>query len=547
MDLPPNIRHHIYDFAGLHVSHSSILLRKPYIPRCWYLSDTCSFYESRGQCFLEQNRSGRFGRLPFHARTLTSLVRVCRSVCLDVMTYFYGSNEFSIFVLEASDFNVLLTIPPLILSSISSLKIQFIYWPLLEPDVFPGSHSCDCIHCINRRGFRNYTLTNTSEQDMDTIWTWETVCRNLAEKIQPDWLNLTVICDTSITTVARQFCQSMMHLPRLRSCAIWLGKSPNYDLSSIARETSGKLTKVPNPLQGSFPFFNLPAEIRLQILGYTQLSPTADESYLLGPLHIFNDKTQASGYLWNRRCCGCCVKTKGIDFCCCPRLRAAFSTSCSCRVVPSQLFLVSKQMSREARFVLFSSNCLNFWTDLPWTITHLKGHMRENLRSIRCMRLIFSSGHQTWNWRNPARFQWRTLVKFIKNNFSLNNLCLIIGLYAPNFQQLPEQDENVTRHVFEVYCEIVLELSALEGLQDLHVEAPWLAYLEKLLEQEVMGQGYNSYHGNRRSKKVWVWDEYHIPGPWPDELPRWHTAAWETAISKHAHRRAARSSDQTSQ
>jgi hypothetical protein len=53
----------------------------------------------------------------------------------------------------------------------------------------------------------------------------------------------------------------------------------------------------------------------------------------------------------------CCSKFRPR---CCPKLFAAYSVSCVCRMLPLELFSVSKQMYEDASQVFHSNNCFEF-------------------------------------------------------------------------------------------------------------------------------------------------------------------------------------------
>jgi len=61
--------------------------------------------------------------------------------------------------------------------------------------------------------------------------------------------------------------RALADTPSLQKCTIRLGRSKNPILNSIAREVSLTMTQEFFP-QNSFPFKNLPRELRLQILNH---------------------------------------------------------------------------------------------------------------------------------------------------------------------------------------------------------------------------------------------------------------------------------------
>ena len=121
---------------------------------------------------------------------------------------------------------------------------------------------------------------------------------------------------------------------------------------ALARDTSVQTThsfvRSPEP----FPFRRLPRELRLYILGYIHLGRhnryhESDDLLRIQDGKIINANVPFE-FLGNK-CCRKCTETL-ID-CCCPSARAAYSTTCTCRRLPSGLFFVDREMRQDAMAV----------------------------------------------------------------------------------------------------------------------------------------------------------------------------------------------------
>ena len=513
LDLPQNVRHRIYYFIGLHRRCPIILAGRttsrklyripPRVRRCTYPPvSLCSEWE----CFCPP--------IP------TSIFTVCQSLYVESLIYFYGSNNFQLLGRHPLDLDVFYTLSPLALFSMKSLLIQLDHWRYRR---------------IHNQSFRvrdlceTFALSSALDENPSMMEAWERLCEYLSKRIRPDQLQLTFVCDAVQLSYAKQICQSIAHLPCLQICNIRLGLSPNHNLSSLAREAAQKQMPI-YPIR-PFQFFRLPAEVRFQILQYTHLNPMADS---FAPhfryLTIVNGQSWLYGsrYLASSKCCRVCTGTK--DCCCCPWSRAAFSTTCSCRLIPFDLFLVSKQMKQEAQYILFRLNRLDFCGDVLQAVAYLDRLGKQNLWPICHIRFIFSY-RELSSWGEETLSNWRFVVNYIKDNLNIKNLCLVVDIQR-NFAY-PSMDPNGVGYgverdslIYRMLCEIALALTVLSGLQDLHLKFPWFTSLEKLLEQEVIGSGYDSYHGVRRSKEPrqdtdWV----------SSRLPSWHPTVWTALTS----------------
>lgn len=89
--------------------------------------------------------------------------------------------------------------------------------------------------------------------------------------IEPQTLELSFICDVADLETAEAIAASIDHFPILRSCDMRLARRPNKQIQRIAQQVAVRaIGQAPSP---TFPFhfMDLPTELRLQILEYTDL------------------------------------------------------------------------------------------------------------------------------------------------------------------------------------------------------------------------------------------------------------------------------------
>ena len=173
-------------------------------------------------------------------------------------------------------------------------------------------------------------LSRSPPASLRMLVAWEAACRRLGSALAPGRLDLTLICDVDAGdddggahVASRAVGPLAMYLPRLRACAIRLGRGPDGARDRLARTArdaalaliEGGDDKGPSQHSGPFPFARLPAEIQLRILRYTHLGPAELAGYdgYFERLQIVNGR-HIKGELLNALTCHvrkCCTKCTG--------------------------------------------------------------------------------------------------------------------------------------------------------------------------------------------------------------------------------------------
>ncbi|KAI1135844.1 hypothetical protein F5Y05DRAFT_415841 [Hypoxylon sp. FL0543] len=358
ISLPPSIRHLIYSYAGLPLNHFL------------YLD-----YEN-------------WTSLPPPGRDTTSnilnLLLICRLIYTEASSLLYSTNTVITHNLEP-----LLNFTKSSLSSITSLKIHL-------------NASAATNHCSYRYAYYNLGSLNSLEP---VIHEWETAINRIAPHIEPNKLELWLICDCEPGRVdlAKLVLAPLRQLPMLRHCHIRLGCEPNHSLRQLAQDAAeqaiGILPVDSTPPRPVFPFLRLPSELRLKILEYTDLvaplnrvvwHPNRGYSVTkkcgacrYGPPYCHPNDHEACALGKVTSSCKICPhsrKSGGCSRCChyacqfyhceqratrsdqietgcfCASRHAAYSRLCRCWAPPAALFLVSRSFLKDVQALFFTCN-----------------------------------------------------------------------------------------------------------------------------------------------------------------------------------------------
>ncbi|OTA86385.1 hypothetical protein M434DRAFT_35838 [Hypoxylon sp. CO27-5] len=368
ISLPPSIRRHIYTYVGAPQNH-----------------------------FLYLDRECRRQSQHIHQEAVSdifNLLLVCQFIYAELSSLLYSTNTIITRHLE-----LLLKLNKSSLSSITSLKVH----------LNASASARDCSH--------RYVLYKTESLNdfAPIINQWQTTVDHIAPHIEPNKLELWLICDCEPgrTDLAKLILAPLRRLPILRRCHIRLGCRPDHHLRQLAQdaaeEATGLLPAHSTSSRPAFEFLRLPSELRLKILEYTDLVTPLNKvkwrpnrgysitkqcsSCQYGPpyCHPNDHEACASGKVIDnckicphrrtgfahtpgtsvRNACSQCYhyacqfyhcekRTPESDQirtgCFCASRHAAYSLLCRCWVPPTALFLVSRSFLRDAQAVFFTCN-----------------------------------------------------------------------------------------------------------------------------------------------------------------------------------------------
>lgn len=352
LDLPAGLRQRIYVEAGLEVSCGVHL----------------PLNRKDGSCHVE----GGAGRPRSPDLSLScALMLTCRAIHAETSLLFYSTNRFVIRFLRPGDLRQLYIFRPELLRALTCLILQ------LNISRAVSRHDRHApINCpMSSDG-----LLDTSPSAEPLLSEWEAVADHLGRHIQPNVLDMGLICDVADAETAQRVTAPLSRLPILAGCHVRLGPGSKLNssnlLKKIAREAGQKAEgrAVESSSTGFLPFSRFPSELRLRILMYTDLvAPLKQVSWNFGRGH---DRGYALP--WTRPCetKACkppydtnsgrghytcqfrkCWKHQG--FCFCQRHHTSYSSLCRCWEPPSPLFLVSRTFHRDACAVFFGENHFN--------------------------------------------------------------------------------------------------------------------------------------------------------------------------------------------
>lgn len=132
-------------------------------------------------------------------------------------------------------------------------------------------------------------------------------------------------------------------------------------------------------------------------------------------------------------CCRRCIDIQGA--CCCPSLRASFTSECKCWVWPRDHLLVNKVFREQALDICYTSNTFlvipNQWQDVdddqdPVGFDHhsalafLKSMPKDALQYLRSLQVMFFLYADIVLPPGPRFFgRWREALEYIQNNMSI--------------------------------------------------------------------------------------------------------------------------------
>lgn len=394
LDLPYALRRRIYLDAGL-LSKSTIYLN--YVPsssdHCgleyvadnlekWPTEETISARSFSLAHFLDGYLSWPEIRLNRHCLCLDQqasndpqckctalpyqLLYVSKAVGKEVSTILYSENHFSVYRTGLGGLSSLSRLPPKALAHVKSLSICLNFYDednRWGHDFGPDSGgSCHAACEVSKLG---RLFSNAKRHDeRATLKEWQKLCRLLESQFQPSCLKLFLTCDVADIEIAEEVVQPLLQLPTLQDCAVRLGSHyirTNVDcsqlLTELARRTVDKVTARSG--QRNFRYQDLPKEIQVRILGYTELVTPCD---LVWAFNTDVARQIKSPYYELRTfrcpsfpsCCQDC--SPDSQPCACWSGQAAFSTTCTCWKFPLSLFLVNHDMRKDAEMIFYSRN-----------------------------------------------------------------------------------------------------------------------------------------------------------------------------------------------
>jgi len=302
----------------------------------------------------------------------SQLLDTCRTISDEVNRIFYSKSHFIICRSDLGGLSGLFSLKPRALSWMSSLCIRLNicdcgYAPESCTSKDSENHEVTC-HKSCIRSHEELLRKPTFQGEIKAMAEWKHLCRHLAASTTPKRLRLCVICDVVDVEAAKQIAEPMLEIPILRECTLRFGlKGRQEELQELARKTVLKLTGriITGITDTPFRFMDLPREIQLHILRYTDLVSPKDLAWCPDQAIDGYRVVQSSSIRWQLHssttaydyfCCGSCSCSGATDSCCCTIRHTGFSTTCECWTMPTALFSLSRRMKEDATSIFFSRN-----------------------------------------------------------------------------------------------------------------------------------------------------------------------------------------------
>lgn len=509
LDLPPNIRRHIYDEAGF-TSGCPINLHRRKTDRHRDSLEESSESEnsSRPAEVSDDDHLDWAGC----SSLWYNLLQTSRDICNEVSSIIYSENRFMIHQRDGYDLRPLQNLSAKCLASLTCLIIHI---NVTSCDIREQCRRVclqdDCYSCRHEK-----PLGKSSRADKSIISEWRRTASRLAAYIQPSRLELYFTCDTQDYETAKLVVEPISQMPTLKDCAIRLGREPNDDLQHLAEKVVLRVIGVrKNRLCSQFRFKELPKELQFRILEISDLITPHEVQWWPGKgLHM---PRAISNHIddWE----GCYLSGH----------HSAFSSKYRCWYPPSALFLVSWEMRRDAMEVFYLNN---HFVILPrggsyppvaetpnqvetfLFLSQVPSYAVPYLRSIEIVFPLFESDYLRSN--EPGYQDWLNAIDYIARNANIPKLSITIYMSDVHknspvpFRWELNREQKLT--IMKMYGRTLRPLARLAGLRDLFIHLSYPMYrqlwpssdqvsenrarktrkMERKFEQLVMGNDYDS-------------------------------------------------------
>ncbi|KAK4170987.1 hypothetical protein QBC36DRAFT_340830 [Triangularia setosa] len=469
--LLPKTRHRIYSFLGVasqdyQARHVFDLHRNHRMPE-------------------RQKRQKR--QLGFHGLLLS-----CQTIYKEAAALLYSAN---IFIIHAESsigpFDPLLALTTTALSSLTHLKIV-VNQTSCHLEVSEAHSVSDC--CLatdepfgpgrswcgaNHDKLHRAALRSTEPSAISLLKDWNTAARHLSE-ITPGHMTLFFVCDVEHGDVeaGRLALAPLQKLPCLKGCHVRISKRPNIQLRRLADDAVQKSVGIVAAMTSSrvIPhFLNLPRELRLRILGFTDLVTPIKEvswdgqayranrpTYSMPHQAGYNDNLQFScrrDHHYGCQFSNCWLKPeRSADYhagCFCRLEHTTVSSLCQCWSPPTYLFLICRTLYYETQHIFFSANrfIIHDYGDLmnprnfaapSWVESYPNSRLTasrflrdqvpgSSLRSLRLLELTFPAySYHVWpTSEHTAITDWIETIEYIKDKINGPGLTLRVIMLNP--------------------------------------------------------------------------------------------------------------------
>jgi len=387
MKLPPGIRQTIYGLAGLEQDTKEKFIDL----NMWnYREPTTTPFEDGCSADAELSRLSRL-HVNWKSRIPVNLFHVSRAIHDEVEEVFYRSHIWGVSASGAGGLDVLEGLSRKAVTAMRFLLISLTpcgcrgcvptggacIHPIpvdarLELDIYRTQHSG-----IVERGYSSLSqedaeahgnsnkrpLDVCSSLDRRTVAQWDRICEKLAQHAEPRRFSLYVHCVVKDYKTAERIAKPLRRLQLLGDLAISFGQRNNNSSPPAPHDEQlllelAKATAQATKYRFSFPFMDLPTELQLHILEFTNLvvSDGFECMWIGGRLALSRRNKNGSNeeMIETSRADGYYAWLLAEAFC--AKRNLAFRDRCRCNKFPVSYLLVSRRFRNLALEVFYRRN-----------------------------------------------------------------------------------------------------------------------------------------------------------------------------------------------
>jgi hypothetical protein len=287
------------------------------------------------------------------------LLLTCRTFYTDIHPILYSTNVFYIRYRDKENLERLRILSPDTIALLTQLTVYL-------------NDSCHYVHPEHISNHNSVESDKPLEASCQaTLFEWQRAASHIVAHVKLSTLRFFLVCDSANVETAEAVVEPLRIAPTLADCRIRLAQKPNLPLQKLAQEVSMRAIGYQYPpAESPFRYLDLPRELRLKILQYTDLVTPLREvewsSENKFSLRYSYQSCGQNGCEWLQPCypasfpaCqfrNCWHLGHKNAGCFCQRHHAAFSSICHCWAPPTSLFLVCKEVQQDAQATFYSKN-----------------------------------------------------------------------------------------------------------------------------------------------------------------------------------------------
>ncbi|TVY81954.1 hypothetical protein LSUE1_G003303 [Lachnellula suecica] len=500
--LPQSIRQRIYTDAGL-AANTGLLKGSDIDLNRSFKQCQRQYDQGRHDQQLRKSRGESYrvlGPPPINYYSVThSLLLTCRRIYIEASTLVYSANRF--FIRYSGNKSLITGLDRLKNLTTTSLgHLTHLTVRLHVVEFGPGNTSCNCwLECHPRtsgpncRQSQRHDPLRSSSPDTVVLSEWLSAARHLTAHIKPSTLSLHIVCDVENLETGQLVVQPLRGIPTLVDCSLRLHHLHRPPLQALVAEVVAQAKGQPlpsKPHDPPFRFLDLPPEIRLRCLEYTDLvTPMRevvwnpkDVFYLQQSECLLCEGMDDSPEPWHHACQFRYCREQNRRVCFCHRYHTSFSTTCRCWIPPTPLFLVCRAFKQHAEAIFFGMNhfvvspvggCYSptdYTPDLLEALVFFeKAVPPPALKYLTSLEIVFPPFHDDYlTIEHPAHHQWLQAIDHMcQLNLPLLSLSIVMadGSYSrsrgiPQFRAT--MNKKQAKKVFDMYERTFAPLSKLK-------------------------------------------------------------------------------------